>query len=204
MPLRPSRFTSLVLSCVIPLGAPLAAEPRPNAIQLMNNPGPEASALQARTGRWRVEMRLWPAPGSKPIVQRDMLAERSLIGSFLAETIRPVPGTGQPDFSRISYLHYNRVEGRWQYVSMDTRFPAGIMPAYSHAPSKPGTLELQFQPLAFPGWGTSVEGWMMQSSYEVAGIGTDRETARQYWTRADGTARRWLAVEYVYTRLHQE
>ena len=28
----------------------------------------------------------------------------------------------------------------------------------------------------------------------------DQRFVRQYWTRADGTGRRWLAVEYEYTR----
>jgi len=28
----------------------------------------------------------------------------------------------------------------------------------------------------------------------------DHEFARQFWTRADGSGREWLAVQYEYTR----
>lgn len=32
-----------------------------------------------------------------------------------------------PDFRRVDYLTYDRLQGRWQYVSMDTRATIGLM-----------------------------------------------------------------------------
>ena len=43
-------------------------------------------------------------------------------------------GSDVPDFKRIAFQYYDRVAGRWQYVSIDTRFPVGIMPARSFGP----------------------------------------------------------------------
>jgi hypothetical protein len=41
----------------------------------------------------------------------------------------PRPGGTGPDFRRIDYLHYDRVEGHWKYVSLDIRLPVSIVPA---------------------------------------------------------------------------
>ena len=68
----------------------------------------------------------------------------------------PAPGSNLPDFRRISYLTYNRVEGRWQYVSLDTRFPAGIMPAWSYEKESDGKLTLEFEGLGFVGRGEGI------------------------------------------------
>jgi hypothetical protein len=97
----------------------------------MSDPGAGAKELTARVGVWDVVFTMWPAPGAEPVVTRGLIAERTMIGPFLQEVMRPAPGSATPDFRRIDYLSYDRVEGRWKYVSMDTRFPAGIMPAWS-------------------------------------------------------------------------
>ena len=60
-----------------------------------------------------------------------------MIGSILQEVMQPVPGSAAPDFRRLDYLNYDRVEGRWKYVSMDTRFPVSIMPASGVGPDDP-------------------------------------------------------------------
>ena len=180
---------------------PQPAAPQ-TAIERMQEPGPEAQRLARRAGVWNVVITLRPTPDATPIVSKDLIAERAMVGLFLQEIIRPAPGSPGPDFRRISYLTYNRVEGRWQYVSLDTRFPAGIMPAYSVDKGRDDTIELQFESLAFAGWGKNVDGWMMRSNYVVMLRDVDRETAQQYWTRADGSGVRWLAVQYEYTRQH--
>jgi len=172
----------------------------PAAIARMQEPGPEAQRLARRAGTWNLMISLRPAPDAPPIVWNDLVVERTMVGLFLQEIISPPPGSSGPDFRRISYLTYNRVEGRWQYVSLDTRFPAGIMPAYSADKGTEREIELQFEPLAFAGWGDSVDGWMLRSNYVINLQSDDRETAQQYWTRADGSGVRWLAVQYEYTR----
>jgi hypothetical protein len=176
---------------------PAAAQ---TAIERMQQPGPEAQRLARRAGVWNLVITLRPSPDAPPIVWSNLIAERAMVGLFLQEIIRPAPESQGPDFRRISYLTYNKVEGRWQYVSLDTRFPAGIMPAYSVDKGSDREIELQFESLAFAGWGENVDGWMMRSNYVVMLRNDDRETAQQHWTRADGSGVRWLAVQYEYTR----
>jgi hypothetical protein len=96
--------------------------------------------------------------------------------------------------------YYSRVEGRWQYVSMDTHFPVGIMPACSFANESDGKLTLVFESLAFVGLGQEVGGRMIRSNLEISRESNDHEFVRQYWVQSDGTARQWPAVEYEYTR----
>jgi hypothetical protein len=166
----------------------------------MQTPGPEAQALARRAGLWDVTITFKPTADAKPIILDGLIAERKMVGLFLEETIRPGPGSTVPDFRRISYLTYNRVEGRWQYVSLDTRFPAGLMPAYSPDKGVDGKITFQFESLAFAGFGSDVEGWMLRSDYVILPHSNDDEVAQQHWTRADGSERQWLAVEYRYRR----
>jgi hypothetical protein len=195
---RVCTLLALVVVLLSLLAAPADAEQ--SAVERMNTPGPEAERLARRAGTWDLVLTMHPSPDAQPIVWKDLVAERKMVGLFLEEIIRPASGSRQPDFRRISYLTYNRLEGRWQYVSLDTRFPAGIMPAYSVDRQKPDDITLEFASLAFAGWGETVDGWMLRSSYAVSLQDDDTETARQYWTRADGTGTRWLGVQYDYKR----
>ena len=199
-PLRRIKFNAVAFALASLTAMPAFAQASQSAIAAMQEPGPEMRSLAGRTGTWDATIRMRPSPDAQPIVFADLVAERQMIGAFLQEIISPRKPAPGADFKRIAYLHYNRVEGRWQYVSMDTRFPAGIMPAWSSQPSSADRITLEFEPIAFPGWGTAVDGWMLRSNYEVSGIGTDHETARQFWVRANGTGQRWLAVEYDYQR----
>lgn len=74
------------------------------------------------------------------------------------------------------------------------------MPAYSFANESDGKLTMEFESLAFVGLGREVEGRMIRSNLEIVRDGDDHEFVRQYWMQADGTARKWLAVEYEYRR----
>ncbi len=193
--------TLTTLTAVGALPAQPAGDAAPgSAIARMQERGPEAEALARRVGAWDVVMTLRPTPDAAPVVTSGMIAERTMVGPFLAEVMRPTPGSDTPDFRRVSYLTYNRVEGRWQYVSLDTRFPAGIMPAWSYEPGDERTLTLQFEGLGFVGFGSEVEGRLTRSNYVLTREREDREIAQQYWTQADGSGRTWLAVQYEYTR----
>ena len=92
-------------------------------------------------------------PDAPPMVSRSLIAERKMVGVYLEEVMKPALGSDAPDFRRICYLTYFRVEGRWQYVSLDTRFPVGIMPAYSFGKGSDRELTLKFEPLGFVGFG---------------------------------------------------
>jgi hypothetical protein len=166
----------------------------------MSEPGPEDSELAASAGTWAVISTLRLTPDAKPIVSKGVIAERTMIGNYLQETMKPEAGSTVPDFRRLAYLTYFRVEGCWQYVSMDTRFPVGIMPARTCEKEHDGILTLEFQSLPFVGFGGDVEGRTVNSNLEITRDGPNHEFVRQYWTQADGTGRRWLAVQYEYTR----
>lgn len=180
-----------------------AANPQPNvpsAAERMQQQGPEEQQLKRRTGTWTVTMTFRPTPDAKPNVTEHLVAERTMVGLYMEEVMHPEGGAKLPDFKRLAYQYYSRVEGRWQYVSMDTRFPVGIMPAYSFANESDGKLTMEFESLAFVGLGSEVEGRMIRSNLEIVRDSDDHEFVRQYWLQADGTARKWLAVEYEYRR----
>jgi hypothetical protein len=171
-----------------------------SAAARMSELGPEAQQLARDVGTWNVVATFRPTPDAKPMVTKGLVAQRTLIGLYLQEIMRPPPGSEVPDFQRIEYLTYSRVEGRWQYVSLDTRFPVGIMPAWSFGKETNGKLTLQFEPIAFVGLGQEVEGKMVRSTFVITRNGTDRQLKQQYWVQADGSGREWLAVQYEYTR----
>jgi hypothetical protein len=191
--------TALLVTIVPASNAQDATKPDQSAAERMLVPDARRVALAQRVGTWNVISTLKLTPDASPIVQKGLVADRKMIGSYLEEVMKPVAASSSPDFRRIAYLTYSRVEGRWQYVSIDTRFPVGIMPAYSFGPDTAGTIELEFQPIAFVGLGREVEGRMVRSNFVISWDGPDRETARQYWVAADGTGRQWLAVQYDYT-----
>jgi hypothetical protein len=166
----------------------------------MSEPGPEGQQLAADAGTWDVTATLRPTPDAKPMVTKGLVAERALVGLYLQETMKPAAGSSEPDFRRIDYLTYNRVEGRWQYVSLDTRLPVGIMPAYSFDKASDKKIELRFEPLAFVGLGKNVEGVMVRSDMVITRDGADHQTKEQSWVMADGSGRTWLAVQYDYRR----
>jgi hypothetical protein len=166
----------------------------------MSQPGPEETALRDRTGAWDVVATLWAAPNAAPVVTRGLVADRVMIGPFLQETLRPAPGSGVADFRRLDYLNFDRVEGRWKYVSMDTRFPVSIMPAWSFGPARDSSITLQFAPQAFVGFGPQVEGRFMVSDLVVTWSDASHEVKRQHVTMADGSGARWLFVQYEYSR----
>jgi hypothetical protein len=194
----------LMLSLVGPGDAAYAdvstTEAAPGAAQRLSQPGAEDRELAAESGRWNVVSTLWLEPDAKPIVSSGVVADRTMIGNYQQEVMQPAPGSKGQDFRRVAYLHYFRVAGCWQYVSMDTRFPVGIMPAKTCEKARDGKLTLEFDSLPFVGLGAAVEGRTINSNLEIVRDGPNHELIRQYWTRADGTGRRWLAVQYEYTR----
>jgi hypothetical protein len=174
---------------------------QPSAAQRMSEPGPQLRGLEPRVGVWDVTATLWPAPGAKPIVTAGLIAERTLIGPFLQEIMRPVrAASAAEDFRRIDYLTYDRVEGRWKYVSMDTRFPVSIMPAWSFGDAEKGALRLLFEPLAFVGYGNEVQGRLMRSDMVITERDGDHELKQQHFITSDGSGAQWLAVQYEYSR----
>lgn len=190
-----------VLATTVPATSATRSDaPSLAAAKRMMQPGPEDRALASENGTWNVVSTLRLTPDAKPIVTRGIIATRRMIGNYQQEIMKPAPGSDTPDFRRLAYLHYFRVQGCWQYVSMDTRFPVGIMPAKGCEEAHDGKLTLEFDSIPFVGLGDKVEGRSINSNLVIVHDGPDHEYIRQYWTRADGTGQRWLAVQYEYTR----
>jgi hypothetical protein len=203
----PMRNQALVLIAIVSclaFGARAETPPgqaaAPSAAERMSRAGPEEKTLSQQSGAWDVVASLWPAPGAQPIVTRGLVAQRTMIGPILQEIMQPAPGSRAADFRRLDYLNFDRVEGRWKYVSMDTRFPVSIMPARGAA--RDGTIVLQFEPQAFVGFGSAVEGRFMISDMVISRPNPDHMLKEQHVMMANGTGKSWLFARYEYTR-HQ-
>jgi hypothetical protein len=170
----------------------------PSANDRALEPGPEERQLARRVGTWNVVMTIRPTADARPIVVKGMVAERTMVGLYLQETMRPASGSNLPDFRRIAYLTYNKVEGRWQYTSMDTRAPIGIMFAKSYGNEHDRDITTYFEGFALPGFGPQVEGRFIRARHVVKLEGDDHDLAEQYWIPVAGSE--WLAVQYDFTR----
>ena len=113
-------------------GAQTPFDPIANTAQRLNAFGPEADCLARRVGLWDVVETVWDRPESEPVTTSGLVAERVMFGSMLQEIQRPSADIGRREVARTDMLAYNRMEGRWGYVSFDTRAPVGLMPAWSN------------------------------------------------------------------------
>jgi hypothetical protein len=123
-----------------------------------------------------------------------------MIGSFLEEVIEPAPNSPTADIKRIDYLSFNRIEGRWKYVSMDTRAPVGLMPAASVDRGEEGTIRLTFEPFAVPVPGSHVTGQLVLMQEIISHSNANHDRKDQYFNLADGTGKSWLGHRYEYVR----
>jgi hypothetical protein len=197
-----SRCLAALLLTVLAMGPLVAQTAQPNPPRSANDrmleAGPEAARLTSRSGVWDVVMTLRPAAEAAPVVVKGLVAERTMIGPYLQEIMRPAAGSGVPDFHRIEYLTYNRVEARWQYVSMDTRVPIGLMNATSIGTEPPTSITVYFENFAIPGFGPELEGRFFRARHQTTRESDDRDVTRQFWTAVGKPE--WLAVQYAYTR----
>ena len=192
-----ARRALLALAAAMPLlPAAAASQSKVSASDRLNEAGPENTRLAAWAGNWDVVETLWLKPGAPPKVISGLVAERRMIGSILQETLR---GVSDPTPLRIDYLTFNRLEGHWQYVSMDFRVPVGLMPASSFDRGEGDKIELLFQPFAFPGDGQEATGQMLRMKQIILTEGPNRQTKDQSFVIADGQGTAW-AHRYAYTR----
>ena len=182
------------------LPAAASAQQAPSAAQRLNELGPENQALAQRAGLWDVTETWWDRPGAAPVTTTGLVAERRMVGSVLQEFLRPAEDTASKDIRRIDYLHFKRVEGVWNYVSMDMRAPVGIMPAWSLNRGEGGKIDLTFAPLTIAGSGPDVSGQMLRITQTVTYGEPDRDVKDQFFMLADGTGTKWLAHRYSYKR----
>ncbi len=178
----------------------VAAHDAASAGLRMNEPGPENEAMATRAGLWDVTETVWERPGAVPAVTTDLVAERRMIGTMFQEVLRPAASPRDGAVRRIDYLHFNRVEGRWDYVSMDMAAAVGIMSAWSFERGEDGRIDLTFAPFSVPGPDVNVSGQMLRMTQTIAYRERDRDVKDQFFLVADGTGTKWLAHRYAYQR----
>jgi len=160
---------------------------------------PETERLTERVGGWDVVMTLRTASNAKPIIIAGLIAERTIIGPYLQEIMKPAPGSKVPDFRRIDYLTYNTLQRRWQYLSMDTRAAVGLMFAQGVGSDQGGDITVSFADFPAPTeFGPELAGHFMRARHVLTRESDSREVVRQYWTV--GAFPEWVGVQYEYTR----
>lgn len=143
----------------------------------LNELGPENEAMAGSVGLWDVTETLWDKPGVAPQVTKGLVAERRMIGQMLQETLRSVADPNK--ILRMDYLSFNRVERRWEYVSLEMRAPVGIMTAQSYGRDKDENIEVVFQPFAVAGPGRDATGQMLRMRQQIIADGPDSQRKDQ-------------------------
>ena len=179
---------------------PPSAAGKPTAADRLNALGPEADRLAQRIGLWDVVETVWASASARPVITRGLVAERVMYGSLLQELLRAREDDRQPAVARTDMLSFNRLEGRWGYVSFDTRAPVGLMPAWSSDAGNAEMISLSFAPFAVPGPGADAGGQLLRMEQIIRFTDATHDVKDQYFMLADGTATRWLAHRYAYAR----
>ncbi len=88
-------------------------------------PGPEHAWMDPLAGRWDVAMRVWPGPEAEPFEIPGMTAERELVlgGRYLREILISGDGTAM----REATMGYNRLDGRFELVTVDSFEPGQMV-----------------------------------------------------------------------------
>jgi|SRR6187402_2091389 len=179
------------------VSAPVFAQRSQNDIS-ENKIGRENEAIARRAGVWDVTETVWASPSSAPVVTK-WVAERRMIGEFLEEVLEPTQGAPPGQIQRIDYLGYHRTEGRWKYVSMDTRASVGMMPAASGDRGDLTSIHLTFEPFAVPIDGSKV-GQLLVMQEVITQTDIDHDRKDQYFNLANGSGVLWLKHKYEYVR----
>ncbi len=110
-----------------------------------------------------------------------------MVGLYLQEVLHPSPAISDPAIGRIDYLGFNRITGRWDYLSMDTRASVGLMPAWSFDRDPVERIRVQFEPFALPGDDVAVSGRLLRMEQLIVQAGPDTDSKDQYFIAADGS-----------------
>ena len=191
----------LVAAQAVPPVEPVAAPPpRQNASARLSALGLEGQALAKRAGTWDTTLTSFSRSGAAPVMLGGLVAERQMIGPMLQEILRSVPGASGPPFERVDDLTFNRLDGRWDYMSMDSGVPDGLMVAWSIDYDPGERILVSFLPFATAGSGPDATGQMTRMEQVIIREDADHEVKDQYFTPADGAGAKWLAKRYTYTR----
>ncbi|PSL50301.1 uncharacterized protein DUF1579 [Chitinophaga niastensis] len=199
--MRYKYFLLPAILCLLSCGTIFAQEKKDPYLDITAATGPEYDWLKPLAGNYEVEMRIWPKAGADPIPLGTFRVTRKFIGNFLQEIMEPLPGTKTDPFSRITYLSFNKINLRWEYIVMDTRFPVMMFETSFDGKIVNGK-ELTTYLSSFPVpalVGKEAAGQMAKQRRTFTIVGPDQDEMRQYWTLPSG--KEYLAIAYVYKRI---
>lgn len=196
------RLTAIGLFAAVPVSRAMAsASAGLSAGERLNQAGPDADLLAGRTGRWLVTESAWAAPGAVPVTTSGLIAVRRMMGTLSQEIIQPAGDDESRDVRRTDLLTFNRLEGRWDYMSFDTRGPDGMMVAWSRDRGGNGSIALDFAPFANPRPGPDAVGQFLRLDQVIRFVDEDHDVKEQFFSPADGSGVRWLGHRYAYRRM---
>jgi hypothetical protein len=129
--------------------------------------------LAAQEGKWALTDTFRPKPDGDPQVSTGLVANRTMVGSFLEETLH---SAGETKPLRIDYLGYDAIAGKWRYISIEARVPVAPMPAASFTRDAPEHITLRFDPFAAPAIAPGWAGRMLRMEEVITRDGPDHET----------------------------
>lgn len=90
--------------------------------QNANSKNSSSTLIQQMVGTWKVEQRMWPGFGAKPITLPAAVARRRLMdGCFLEEVMEPANKSANEEFVRIAFFNYNAVTPEEQHIVLGLR-----------------------------------------------------------------------------------
>jgi hypothetical protein len=181
------------------LGGAALAQTAPPALPASTRlamPGEQHRWLEPLVGSWTVEMLVYPGPGAQPFVSQGLRAKRewTLGGRYLREELRgTVMGN---DSARDAILGFNRLDGRFELVTVDTFEPGQMFYAGRDEPT-PTRFSLHGDSTE-AGMGAEPTGRRRDLRFEFEVTGPDANVQRIF-VRYPGGAE-FLFVEQRFTR----
>lgn len=159
-------------------------------------PGDQHRWLEPLVGDWTVEMLVYPGPGATPLVASGLRATRRWIldGRYLREELRgTVFGNAA---ARDAILGFNRLDGRFELVTVDTFEPGQMSYAGREEPT-PSRFSMHGESTE-AGMGAEPTGRRRALRFEIEIRGADENVQRIHVRYPGGPE--FLFVEQRFTR----
>jgi len=150
-------------------------------------PGEHHEMLKEFLGPWDARFTMWMDPDAPPLVSEGVV-ERELVlgGRFLKEEIEATSAMGP--FHAISFMGYNSVDGRYEFVWMDDMSTAIHVGSGVFDPDR--NVLRTWYTMRDP-----ITGKLSSTRSETTCGNPDRHTFVEYLTGPDGRERKWMEGE---------